>query len=206
MIVCSQGFFLRYQNRVVYIYHLSMTVSVLSQSWKPWAQLRLYYIYFTLHWSYANIIYKIYILYSISFVLYNFLFCIIFFFVLSTDISFYAWFFSIACVSAPTAFKKIIELKPDTVKVKCLEYDSRFNIYGEDFIFYDFNQPLKLDSDLKNSFDLVIADPPFLTDACLTNTAVTIKFLAKEKILLCTGTFIPHVIFVSVIAQSSWNI
>ena len=37
------------------------------------------------------------------------------------------------------------------------------------------------------SFDLVLADPPFLSDECLTKTAVTLKFLAKDKILLCTG-------------------
>jgi len=34
---------------------------------------------------------------------------------------------------------------------------------------------------------LVFADPPFLSDECLTKTAVTVKFMAKEKIILCTG-------------------
>ena len=42
---------------------------------------------------------------------------------------------------------------------------------------------------LGSSFDLVLADPPFLSDECLTKTAVTLKFLAKDKILLCTGNF-----------------
>lgn len=42
---------------------------------------------------------------------------------------------------------------------------------------------------MSNFYDLVIADPPFLSDECLTKTALTIKFLAKKDIVLCTGTF-----------------
>lgn len=93
----------------------------------------------------------------------------------------------IACVSSPTAYKRIMEIKPDSVVAKCLEYDTRFQVFEDDFIFYDFNEPLKLDASLKNSFDLVIADPPYLSEECLLKTAITIKYLAKEKILLCTG-------------------
>ncbi|KAH9502184.1 EEF1A lysine methyltransferase 1 [Bulinus truncatus] len=93
----------------------------------------------------------------------------------------------IACLSSPTAYKKIKELKSESVDVKCFEYDTRFQIYGEDYIFYDYNEPLKLDADLKNQFDLVIADPPFLSEECLCKTAVTIKFLTKGKFILCTG-------------------
>lgn len=93
----------------------------------------------------------------------------------------------IACVSAPTAYKKIKEMKPDTCTVKCLEFDTRFKIYGEDFQFYDYKEPLNLPVDWKQSFDFVIADPPFLSEECLCKTAVTAKFLTKDKILLCTG-------------------
>ena len=60
-------------------------------------------------------------------------------------------------------------------------------MFGEDFQFYDYKEPLDLPLDLKQSFDIVIADPPFLSEECLCKTAVTVKFLAKEKILLCTG-------------------
>ena len=34
---------------------------------------------------------------------------------------------------------------------------------------------------------MVFADPPFLSEECLTKTAVTLKYLAKRKIVLCTG-------------------
>ncbi|XP_066400904.1 EEF1A lysine methyltransferase 1 isoform X3 [Molothrus aeneus] len=37
------------------------------------------------------------------------------------------------------------------------------------------------------SFDVVIADPPYLSEECLQKTAETIKYLTKGKILLCTG-------------------
>ncbi|KAI8792169.1 protein-lysine N-methyltransferase n6amt2 [Biomphalaria glabrata] len=93
----------------------------------------------------------------------------------------------IACLSSPTVYKKLRELKGDSVDVKCLEYDTRFQVYGEDFIFYDYNEPLRVDAALQNQFDLVIADPPFLSEECLCKTAITIKFLAKDKLILCTG-------------------
>ena len=61
-------------------------------------------------------------------------------------------------------------------------------MFGEDFIFYDYKKPLDLEAAItEHSFDLVFADPPFLSEECLTKTAKTIKYLAKEKIILCTG-------------------
>lgn len=73
------------------------------------------------------------------------------------------------------------------ILVTLFEYDQRFAKYGSDFILYDYKLPLDLPKDLAGSYDLVIADPPFLSDECLTKTAVTIKFLGKQKIVLCTG-------------------
>ena len=68
------------------------------------------------------------------------------------------------------------------------EYDKRFNIYGESFVYYNFNQPLDLpESITTHSFDVVFADPPFLSEACLSKVAQTVKYLAKEKVILCTG-------------------
>ena len=70
-----------------------------------------------------------------------------------------------------------------------LEYDKRFSGFGEDFIFYDYKNPLGIPRELASGFDVVFADPPFLSDECLTKTAVTVKFMAKDKIILCTGTY-----------------
>lgn len=71
--------------------------------------------------------------------------------------------------------------------VKIFEYDTRFSVYGSDFIPFDYKFPLHVPKEMASDFDLVIADPPFLSEECLTKTAVTIKFLSKKNILLCTG-------------------
>lgn len=69
-----------------------------------------------------------------------------------------------------------------------LEYDRRFATYGDDFIFYDYNEPLSLPGGVApQSFDIVLADPPYLSEECLSKVAQTIKYLSKGKVLLCTG-------------------
>ena len=65
-----------------------------------------------------------------------------------------------------------------------------------DFVYYDYKNPMSFgqtssDSDitLREYFDIVIADPPFLSEECMTKTSVTVKYLAKAdgKLLFCTG-------------------
>ncbi|XP_018427516.1 PREDICTED: protein-lysine N-methyltransferase N6AMT2 [Nanorana parkeri] len=93
----------------------------------------------------------------------------------------------IACVSAPSIYQKLKGLAGD-VSICLLEYDRRFSVYGDDFIFYDYNNPLDLPDRLQpRSCDIVLADPPFLSEECLSKTADTIRYLTKGKILLCTG-------------------
>lgn len=71
-----------------------------------------------------------------------------------------------------------------------LEYDTRFQVYGENFVHYDYRQPQQLATTLEEgSFDLVVADPPFLSEDCLSKMAQTIKYLTKDKVILCTGMF-----------------
>ncbi|KGL73381.1 N(6)-adenine-specific DNA methyltransferase 2, partial [Tinamus guttatus] len=94
----------------------------------------------------------------------------------------------IACISAPSVYQKLKEREDPSVSVCILEYDRRFSVYGEEFVFYDYNNPLSLpESLLPHSFDIVVADPPYLSEECLEKTAETIKYLTKGKILLCTG-------------------
>lgn len=94
---------------------------------------------------------------------------------------------SIACISCPTLYHKLRELKAATNRAVILEYDARFKAFGEDFIPYDYNSPLELPLELKQAFDIVVADPPFLSEECLTKTAITVRYMAKEKVILCTG-------------------
>lgn len=67
------------------------------------------------------------------------------------------------------------------------EFDSRFDSYAPNFVKYDYNDPLNVPADMKSQFDIVVADPPFLNEKCLGKTAITIRYLKKGKVLLCTG-------------------
>lgn len=71
--------------------------------------------------------------------------------------------------------------------VKLFEYDKRFSAYGSDFISYDYNEPMKFDEELLNSFDLVVVDPPFLSEECLIKSLQTTKSLTRKHVVLCTG-------------------
>jgi 16S rRNA G966 N2-methylase RsmD len=117
----------------------------------------------------------------------------------------------IACISCPTLYIALKKLFPDSdvksrfsqdkkrkkgfplnlflffFSVSLFEFDKRFQKFGSDFVFYDYKSPLDIPRELYEQFDVVFADPPFLSEECLTKTAVTMKFLAKKKIILCTG-------------------
>ncbi|XP_020023248.1 EEF1A lysine methyltransferase 1 isoform X2 [Castor canadensis] len=94
----------------------------------------------------------------------------------------------IACVSAPSVYQKLRALHREHVSVYIFEFDKRFAMYGEEFIFYDYNHPLDLPEKVTaHSFDIVVADPPYLSEECLRKTSKTIKYLTRGKILLCTG-------------------
>jgi len=92
----------------------------------------------------------------------------------------------VACISAPTLYRQIKKINKD-FNAKVFEFDKRFSAYGEDFIFFDYKNPLSIPRDLREHFDVVFADPPFLSEECLTKTAVTMKYVAKEKMVLCSG-------------------
>ncbi|XP_049878228.1 EEF1A lysine methyltransferase 1 [Pectinophora gossypiella] len=92
----------------------------------------------------------------------------------------------VALLSCPTLFVPVKRQVGERATVSLLEFDRRFEVHGPDFIFYDYNYPDRLPPNLEQ-YDLVIADPPFLSEECLTKTAQTIKLLAKDKIVVCTG-------------------
>lgn len=69
------------------------------------------------------------------------------------------------------------------------EYDKRFDVYGEQFVFYDYNEPLELPNHTTSSFDYIVLDPPFLSEECIAKVAQTIQAIAKPgcKMVLMTG-------------------
>ncbi|XP_077977382.1 EEF1A lysine methyltransferase 1-like [Glandiceps talaboti] len=94
----------------------------------------------------------------------------------------------VACLCCPTLYQKLRELKPDTCTSILFEFDPRFEMYGENFVFYDYKSPLDFPKSVEpHSFDIVVADPPFLSEECHVKVAQTVKYLAKDKILYCTG-------------------
>ena len=58
--------------------------------------------------------------------------------------------------------EQLNEENANKIDIKIFEYDPRFKVYGNDFEFYDYKEPLAISEDLVNTFDLIIADPPFL--------------------------------------------
>ncbi|KAM5559190.1 hypothetical protein ABKV19_020712 [Rosa sericea] len=95
----------------------------------------------------------------------------------------------VACVACPSLYAYLKSIDSH-VSVQLLEYDRRFEQYGSDFTFYDYNQPEDLPLELKHGFDVVVADPPYLSQECLEKVAKTVSFLARSEkpyLLLLTG-------------------
>ncbi|KAL9373856.1 hypothetical protein Peur_033476 [Populus x canadensis] len=93
------------------------------------------------------------------------------------------------CIACPTLYAYIKKIDP-SVNVQLLEYDKRFEQYGSDFTFYDYNKPEDLPGQFKHAFQVVVADPPYLSQECLEKVAQAISFLAipgKSYLLLLTG-------------------
>ncbi|KAF7148950.1 hypothetical protein RHSIM_Rhsim03G0057000 [Rhododendron simsii] len=68
---------------------------------------------------------------------------------------------SVACIACPTLYAYLKKFGP-SVSAQLLEYDKRFEQYGSEFTFYDYNQPEELPSSLKTAYQIVVADPPYL--------------------------------------------
>ena len=109
----------------------------------------------------------------------------------------------IAIISAPSVFVQLHNMlsgagdKADRPSITLLEHDSRFNVFP-DFVYYDFEQPTKLDPAMKGIYDRLLVDPPFLSDDCQTKVAMTVRWLAKPaqkqatiadgaRLVVCTG-------------------
>ncbi|CAH1105724.1 unnamed protein product [Psylliodes chrysocephalus] len=93
----------------------------------------------------------------------------------------------VALISCPTLYKKLRHEAEPGCEITLYEFDKRFSAFGEDYVFYDYKSPLGVPRDKSDYYDIVIADPPFLSEECITKTAVTIRYLTKNKIILCTG-------------------
>jgi len=127
----------------------------------------------------------------------------------------------VACVSCPTLYKAIVDsvkaeeatastfstsdpASPSSSRAVVLEYDRRFSKWGVDFVFYDYKDASvpDLPAEWRHAFDVVVCDPPFLTEDCAAATLrAAIDTLGKQpataasdeastemcKIMFCTG-------------------
>ncbi|GIY54333.1 EEF1A lysine methyltransferase 1 [Caerostris extrusa] len=85
----------------------------------------------------------------------------------------------IACVSSPSVYHQLKTLS-ESDEHYLFEYDKRFqHKYPGQALFYDYKSPLELDSKFHLYFDIVMADPPFLSEECLEKFAETINFFNR---------------------------
>lgn len=72
-----------------------------------------------------------------------------------------------------------------------MEFDKRFDVYGQNFIQYDYNYPLQFDKNrFCKYFDVLVVDPPFLSEECFQKVWQTVAAVMKPdgaKIIWCTG-------------------
>ncbi|KAG8185855.1 hypothetical protein JTE90_004397 [Oedothorax gibbosus] len=94
----------------------------------------------------------------------------------------------IACVSCPSIYNQLRQFTSESSENYLFEYDKRFqDKFPDRAIFYDYKNPLSIDDKFKAYFDIVFADPPFLSTECIEKFVETIHFLTHKKIVICTG-------------------
>jgi len=74
--------------------------------------------------------------------------------------------------------------------VYLLEFDKRFELFGDEFVFYDYKQPLALPATFPTGqIDYILLDPPFLSDECFIKVCQTVRRIAKPnaRVLICSG-------------------
>lgn len=98
-----------------------------------------------------------------------------------------------AFIACPTVWKVMRKEHPEIHNV-LFEYDTRFATGDQSFVEYDYNNDESIEqtySSLKDSFDVLIIDPPFLSRECFEKVSHLVKFIGKSspqcKHIICTG-------------------
>ncbi|KAI6177563.1 Protein-lysine N-methyltransferase GPUH-LOCUS10829 [Aphelenchoides bicaudatus] len=99
----------------------------------------------------------------------------------------------IACLSCPTLYQSLLRVEGvfTDFHPSLYEFDTRFQAGNEEhFVHFDYNKPLDVPGNHFKRFDMVIADPPHLSDACFVSYGLTINSILKDrqqKVIFCTG-------------------
>ena len=84
---------------------------------------------------------------------------------------------SVAFLSTPSLYFSL----PDNLRSKSFvfDYDKKWES-DRGFVFYDFNEPETIPTNLLGTFDVVVVDPPFITHEVWQKYATTTKLLMKQ--------------------------
>lgn len=102
----------------------------------------------------------------------------------------------IGLLSCPSLYKSIRSIHPNGI-VRLFEYDQRFNVYATDYVHYDYKTAItdsQYLNEYANYFDIIIADPPFLSEECIQAVSVLVNRMRKcdSSIILCSGDVIAN--------------
>ncbi|CAD5208237.1 unnamed protein product [Bursaphelenchus xylophilus] len=105
----------------------------------------------------------------------------------------------VAFLSCPTIFEALEKKKEVSFELytHLYEFDTRFGEAHPNFTFYDYNDPLEVPAAHRNLFDIIVVDPPHLSDECAVKYAQTMRVLAKEKdspIIYCTAAKMEEIV------------
>lgn len=94
----------------------------------------------------------------------------------------------VALLSSPSLYHHI---KKVNEKVTLFEFDNRFASIGPDFHPFDYKRAIEDNyfDDFRKSFDVIIADPPFLSEECIEKVGMIVRKIGKPdaKVVLCSG-------------------
>lgn len=94
----------------------------------------------------------------------------------------------VALLSSPSLYH---HAKNVAENVTLFEFDMRFASIGSDFQHFDYNRAVENDylDEFREAFDLIIADPPFLSEECIEKLGITVRKISKPscRTILCSG-------------------
>src|SRR6056300_355147 len=92
----------------------------------------------------------------------------------------------VAFLSTPSLYFTL----SDEERKQCtlLDYDTTLSSQNcKSYVFYDFNYPTSIDANLRGLFDVIVIDPPFISQSVWKSYAITVTLLAKEGAhIICT--------------------
>ncbi|KAF8907646.1 putative N6-adenine methyltransferase-domain-containing protein, partial [Gymnopilus junonius] len=103
---------------------------------------------------------------------------------------------NIAFVCCPTGFVAFQRTKP-IAGATLLEYDQRFAVLSpKQFVPYDLDEPDVFPDSLKENFDIVVVDPPFLNEVTNRKLTQTLSQILKPegKLVIITSTSVEDII------------